>query len=336
MKLGELGVPEAHARRILASAWRDQSDDFRDVKGVPARLLQIVQDAFSMERLMVVESVEDPADGFVKHLFRSPHGALHEAVWIPLLRPDAATVCLSSQVGCSLDCGFCATGRLGLRRNLRPWEMIDAFRQVRHLSKRRLTGAVFMGQGEPFLNQDAVLAVAEHLRHPCGPGISGKAITVSTAGIVPAMRRFTEGQYPYRLIVSLTSAVEEKRRVLMPRVAVWPLEELAEAIRAHARSIGERVTVAWVLLAGVNTGPDELQALEQVFRDVPLRLNLIEVNDPTGRYRPPDEGELDPFFTGLRALKLPWTRRYTGGKSTEAACGMLASRVWSGGLGGVG
>ncbi|MCK6530705.1 radical SAM protein [Myxococcota bacterium] len=324
--LAAVGAPGSHGRRILARAIRDDSDDLLTLPRVPKAVLARVADTFRLDRLERVESVRDEVDGSVKHLFRSPDGALHEAVWIPLLRPDAATVCLSSQVGCSLDCSFCATGRLGLRRNLHTWEMVDAFLQVRRLSSRRVTGAVFMGQGEPFLNYDQVIAAAEVLRHPCGGGVSGKAITLSTAGIVPAIRRFTAEGHPYRLIVSLTSTVRERRASLMPGASRWSPEELADALRAHARARGERVTVAWVCVAGVNMGEDEALGLRRLLGDVPLRLNLIEVNaDP----RRPSEAQLQAFVDLLSPLGSPVVRRYSVGREKHSACGMLAATRFS-------
>lgn len=312
----------------MARVLRESQDQVLDLPRVSKSTLQRVQQHFRFDRLTHVEAVTDPQDGFVKHLFRNPDGTLHEAVWIPLEKPDTATVCLSSQIGCSLDCAFCATGRLGFRRNLRTWEMIDAFLQVRARSPRRLTGAVFMGQGEPFYNYDAVIAAARLLCHPCGGAISGTSITISTAGVVPAIRRYTAEAHPFRLIVSLSSADPERRRAIMPRVSRWPIEELAEAIRAHAAATRDRMTIAWVNLAGLNMGPDEVEKLRALLGDVPLRLNLIDVNDPTGQFQRPDHATVMGFMDQLQVLGVPVVRRYTGGQTRSAACGMLASTRW--------
>jgi 23S rRNA (adenine2503-C2)-methyltransferase len=168
------------------------------------------------------------------------------------------------------------------------------------------------------------------MRKPsCGGRIGAKAITISTVGLVPAIHRYAAEGHPYRLIVSLTSAVDERRRALVPAASAWPVRELAESVRVYQRAAGGRVTIAWVVMGGINTGADEVEALRALFDGVPLRLNLIDVNDarPGGYARASDE-ELGAFRDGLRTLGIPVVRRYSGGAARHAACGMLsASRV---------
>jgi len=320
-------VREDEARRVLAHrislgrpGWPQRPRVRRTVEAACDVLLEAGD-------LHLLERVEDPADGFVRYLFRSPDGALTEAVRIPLARPGTFSVCLSSQAGCAMGCAFCATGRLGLRRSLAAWEMVAAFLAVRRDAGGRVSGAVFQGQGEPLLNEEAVLAAAAVLGDPCGGRIRREAISISTVGVVPAIRRYTAAGHPYRLIVSLTSAVPERRASLLPAASRWPLEELASVVRDHAAATRDRVTVAWVVLGGVNTGPDEVEALARLFPGVPLRVNLIDVNDPRpGGFRRATRAELDAFRDGLtEALGVPVVRRYSGGAGVGAACGMLAS-----------
>ena len=278
-------------------------------------------------RLAVVERVEDGADGFVKYLFRSPDGALTEAVRIPLETPGAFSICLSSQVGCAMQCTFCATGRLGLTRHLQTWEMVSAFLTVRDEAPGRVTGAVFMGQGEPLHNYDAVIEAARVLSHPCGGRIHSKAISISTVGLAPQIRRYTREGHKFRLIVSLTSAVEERRAALLPVAGAWPLDDVVDAIAEHAASRSGRTTVAWVLMGGVNDGQDEVDALQRRLAGLPLRFNIIDVNDArTDGFRTATAAERARFLAGVSALDVPMVRRYSGGKSRHAACGMLAAR----------
>ncbi|HEX7150767.1 MAG TPA: radical SAM protein [Thermoanaerobaculia bacterium] len=244
----------------------------------------------------------------------------------PLEVEGRFTVCLSSQVGCAMGCDFCATGRLGLTRNLEPWEMVAQFVAVRDEAPGAVTGAVFQGQGEPLHNYANVMRAAELLSHPCGGRISAKAITISTVGLVPAIHRFAQERRPYRLIVSLTSAIDARRRALLPAAGAWPVRELAEAVRAYQQASGGRATIAWVVLGGINTGRDEVEAIRELFDGVPLRLNLIDVNDARdeGYVRATDE-ELARFRDELRTLGIPIVRRYSGGAARHAACGMLAA-----------
>ena len=293
----------------------------------------------------IIEKVTDPSDGFVKYLFRLHDGAVAEAVRIPLEKEGRFTVCLSSQAGCAMRCDFCATGRLGLTRSLEAWEIVAQFVAVRDdvcrtgfsLSsadglkavpdrlKPVLHGAVFQGQGEPFHNYDNVMRAAEILAHPCGGRIASEAITISTVGLVPQLLRFARERRPYRLIVSLTSAVDERRRALVPVAAGWPVSQLADAIREVQRASHTRITLAWVVLGGINTGADEVEALRTLFAGVPLRLNLIDVNDARDDgYRRATPEELSAFRDALRSLEVPVVRRYSGGAAKHAACGMLA------------
>jgi 23S rRNA (adenine2503-C2)-methyltransferase len=185
-----------------------------------------------------------------------------------------------------------------------------------------------MGQGEPLANLDEVEQACRVLSHPCGGRIQAGLISISTVGIVPRIREFTARRLPYRLIVSLTSTVQERRAALLPVAAAWPVEEVAAAIREYAAAARGRVTVAWVLLGGVNHGPEEVEGIRRLLGDVPLRLNLIDVNDPRpDGFRQATPDELAGFRTRLRELGVPVVRRYSGGVATHAACGMLASRA---------
>lgn len=325
----DASLPEA--RRLLSSVISDGRDGPKPRVPVRREVRIATEQRFSWRRLEVLERAHDPDDGFVKYLFRSPDGALSEAVRIPLERAGAYSVCLSSQVGCAMRCDFCATGRLGLARNLRAWEMVAAFLTIRDETLRddenaRLTGAVFMGQGEPFHNYDEVIRAASILCDPCGGRISAPAITISTVGLVPQIHRYAAEGHRFRLIVSLTSAVAERRRRLLPVAGRFSMDEVKGALRAYADSTGKRATIAWVLMGGVNHGDDELEGLRELARDVPIRVNLIDVNDArSDGYRTAGDAERAALLDGLEAASIPFIRRYSGGKSRHAACGMLAA-----------
>jgi 23S rRNA (adenine2503-C2)-methyltransferase len=332
--LADAGVDcsEAEARRVLGRLVSEGRDSLVGMKKpVRATVRDGVTRLTRREPLGLVERVADDVDGFEKFLLRLHDGALIEAVKIPLEKPGHFTVCISSQVGCAMGCVFCATGRLGLRRHLHRSEMVGQVMAVRATlaQTERLTGVVFMGQGEPLHNYDEVIAAANVLCDPCGGRIDARNISISTVGLVPQMRRFAAEGHKFRLVVSLHSAVESRRRALVPIAKQWPLAEVADAIRALHRAHGDRVTVAFCLMSGVNTGVDEVSALQALLGDVPLRINLIDVNDARdeadGGFRPPQAAELKGLLDALQVLRQPVVRRYSGGKNTEAACGMLAS-----------
>lgn len=319
-------VRDAEARRVLAHAIAHGREGFPSARPVPRAVEEAVERMTTRSRLEIIERATDTSDGFVKYLFRLHDGALAEAVRIPLEVPGRFTVCISSQAGCAMGCTFCATGRMGLIRNLEPWEIVAQWIAVRDEADGIVTGALFQGQGEPLHNYASVMRAAEILSHPCGGRIAAKNITISTVGLVPQILRFTRERHPYRLIISLTSAIDTRRRMLLPSAAAWPVRELADAVRAYQSSSNSRVTIAWVVLGGINTGNDEVEALCALFGDLPVRLNLIDVNDarPDGFRRASDE-ELATFRDALRSLGAPVVRRYSGGAARHAACGMLAA-----------
>ncbi len=326
------GIPEGVARRLFAAVHQRGTaaqPAYDRVRGLSRRAGAALAGA-RCGRVEVVSRRRSPADNFVKYLFRLADGALVEAVRIPLpAGPDVApakyVLCISSQAGCALACAFCATGRLGLVRNLSTWEIVDQVARIRDEADRPVRGIVFMGQGEPFMNYDAVIAAASILSDPSGFAIDKKAITISTAGIVPAVRRFTAEGHRYRLAISLTSAIEDKRERLMPIERKYPLDELLAAARAHAEATRSRIMLEYVAMSGVNLGEDDARALVDRLRGMRVRLNLIDVNDASGTFRPPGEAELRRFRDWLEPLGQPIVRRYSGGKDVEAACGMLAA-----------
>ena len=320
------GVNQKIARLIFAAAVNRFDDTLGSIRGVGKGTLDAVRRASIIDAPEVV-GCRRAADGFTKYALRMRDGACVEAVWIPLERPRAS-LCLSSQVGCPLRCGFCLTGRQGFKRDLAADEIVGQFLRLRAASPRPVSGAVFMGMGEPLLNYDNVIRAAYVLSTPGGGGVSGRAISISTAGVVPAIRRYTAEGHPFRLIVSLSAATPEKRAVLMPHESTWPLGELADAIRAHAQATRARVPVAWVMIRGFNTSPDDATALAKLLKGVPLIVNLIDVNDPDKKLLPPGDAERKAFKVALSSeLGQPVVRRYSGGEEIGASCGMLTGKA---------
>jgi 23S rRNA (adenine2503-C2)-methyltransferase len=319
------GIPLEDARRITGAVI-GRGLGLRDARNVRREVLDRVDALATPGVLRRLEAV-DARDGFRRYLFAMPDEVRAESVRIPL-HDTHHVVCVSSQAGCALGCVFCATGELGLTRSLKSWEMVAQVLHVRADSTLPVTGVVFMGQGEPFLNYDEVLSAAYALCDPAGARIDGRRISISTSGIVPMIRRYDAEGHKFRLCVSLNAAIPWKRAALMPVVEqAFPLDELMDAVREHAARVG-RVTIEYVMIAGVNVGPEDAAALGQILRGIPVRLNPIAVNDASGRYRPPTEAEWNAFrdLLGESLPGQPIVRRYSGGQDQAAACGMLASR----------
>ena len=345
--LAEYGVGERVARKVFARVHAQWATSLDDLEQLPAEVRRVLAREVRYPDLDIVER-RRADDGFVKYLFRLLDGAKIEAVRIPLPDPADAralkekrrrgeaeglvalptakyTVCISSQVGCALACAFCATGGMGFSRNLATWEMLAQVETIAREADHPIRGVLFLGMGEPLLNYDNVMSAARILCHPAGLAISADAISISTAGIVPAIRRFTAERERFRLIVSLAAPTREMRLSLMPIEERWPLAELAKAVREHAAISKDRVTLAYVGVAGVNMSRQAAQDLARLFAGVRVKVNLIEVNDPSGRFQPPSEAEVRDFRDELSQFSIPLVRRYAGGRDISAACGTLAA-----------
>jgi 23S rRNA (adenine2503-C2)-methyltransferase len=343
------GIASDVARRLFAAVHRDGARivDLASVRGVSRRAAEALGAVTEWPEIEVTER-RRAADGFLKYLFKLEGGHEVEAVRIPLPDPAAAralkarrrageaaplealptakyTLCVSSQIGCALACDFCATGRLGGVRSLKTWEIVAQLRHVAAEADRPVRGVVFMGMGEPFLNYENVIRAARIFSDPAGAAIAAKAISISTAGVVPAIRRFTAEGHRYRLIVSLGAPTSDERRALMPIEARWPLPELMAAVRAYAEASGQRVPLAYVTIGGVNTTPAHARALAALTEGLRVKINLIDVSDESGRYQPPSPQELALFRDALDQLGAPVVRRYSGGREIGAACGTLAA-----------
>ncbi len=324
------GLPLAVARRVLHRVVGEDRDDLEGVRGLSKALAAELRTRGRLDRLEVVDRRRSAVDPFVKYLFRAGDGRVFEAVRIPLEKPRWS-VCLSTQVGCALGCAFCETGRLGFLRNLEPWEMVEQALTVRRESPERpLTGAVFQGQGEPFQNYDNVIQAARILRDPSGPRIGSDRISISTVGLLPQIERYTAEGHPYRLILSLTSAFSEKRERLVPVTARYGVPELAAAMRRHAAARGGPVTSPGCSSPATTRDPRRRASWRGSSAGVPVRLSVIDVNDPAGGFARASDEERGRFLSALADEGIGFVRRYSGGPDIDAACGMLASRTRGG------
>ncbi|MEZ4754543.1 MAG: radical SAM protein [Bdellovibrionota bacterium] len=329
----EIGVNERNSRRWLGRVIGQGEYDpllWSKASIIPKSLLEDYR-GDTLESLKLEDVTTSTKDGFRKLLFRTADSLPLETVLIPLHKKGMLTVCLSSQVGCVMACTFCATGRMAERRSLETWEIVDQLVQARKIATacgQQISGVVFMGMGEPFLNYDRVIAAAELISFPVINAISAKAITISTVGVLSKINRFTEEDHPYRLSISLGAATDEKRAKLVPVAARTPISKVLAAARRHAEKRQDRIMLSYVCISGENVSAEDAKALGDLIQDTPVRLDLIEVTDSTGRYQPPSQQEFSDFRDALsRYVKHPIVRRYSGGADIQAACGTLAGRA---------
>lgn len=323
----------ADARRIVSRVHRDGALPAR----APARIRRVALESARrvgyVPTLALVERRESRQDPFVKYAFRGEDDAVFESVRIPLERAGRYAVCVSSQVGCALACAFCATGRMGLRRNLHTWEIVEQVRQVRRdlNGDGRVHGVLFQGMGEPLANLDRVIAAIRVMGDPSALAIDMRNITVCTAGLPAGIRRLASEVPQVRLGLSMGSARPGARRRLMPIDDHHGLDSVLEAAEEHAGATGIAPMWAYTLLAGHNDSPADAEALAdraRAFWDrtgVRPRISLIPFNPVEGaEFERTAEAPLERFRAALRDRGLGSILRYSGGGDIGAACGQLA------------
>lgn len=265
-------------------------------------------------------------DGTIKYLFRLPDGQLVESVLMHFRDRDSYSICISSQVGCAVDCNFCATGKLGFKRHLTTAEIVEQYLYVQHDSGQEVRNIVFMGQGEPLLNYDNVLSSVRILNQSAEVGI--RRITLSTSGIVPKIDQLAEENLQLVLAISLHAADNDTRSKIMPLNRKWPLEELIPALHRYVGKTGRRLTIEYILLAGVNDSPQQAHQLGQLLKGLKCNVNLIPYNPIGDEYgfKRPSRQSVEQFMTIVSRYGKKVTARMERGRDIAAACGQLANK----------
>jgi 23S rRNA (adenine2503-C2)-methyltransferase len=322
------GVPGFRAAQVARWLYAKHRRSFGAMTNLPAALRDELAAGWAVTALEVAER-HVAADGTQKLVLATGDGARIESVIIPEER--RRTLCVSSQIGCSLDCSFCATGRLGLGRNLRAEEIVDqALLAAAFLAEegRALTHVVFMGMGEPLLNLKNVAQAIRVLTHPDAFALSPRRITVSTAGVVPKIADVAEEIPGVRLALSLHAVRDALRDELVPLNKRFPIDELVAACAAFPSPRRERVSFEYTLIAGVNDSVEDARGLAELARRARAKVNVIPLNEhPQSPYRRPSEARIDAFAAALVAAGASCTVRRSRGDDIFAACGQLGARV---------
>src|SRR5919197_963778 len=327
------GEPSYRVRQVADALWRGAAATLGDVRTLPVGLRGAIDAAFRFDTLSETDVRITDGGLTEKALHRLSDGALVESVLMHFPggrdRRERHTLCISSQAGCAVGCPFCATGELGFARDLTAAEIVDQVRHAAHRlahDGRRLTNVVFMGMGEPLLNLDAVLAAIAALADPRRFGLGARHITVSTSGVVPGIRRLTAMGPQFTLAVSLHAARDSLRDVLVPLNRRWPVKEVVEAARDHARATGRRITYEVTMIAGINDTDADAQAMAELLRGDLAHVNLIPMNPVA--HTPWHASPMDTIerFAGvLRAAGMSTTIRRNRGQEIGAPCGQLAA-----------
>jgi 23S rRNA (adenine2503-C2)-methyltransferase len=322
------GEPAFRARQIFEWLWKKGVGNFDEMKNISGPLRERLKNEFSFGKVSIGES-QVSRDRTIKNSFLLPDGNLVEGVLIPTSR---MTACLSTQVGCSLTCKFCATGRLGRKRNLEGYEIFDQLFLIRNQAMEKyginLSHVVYMGMGEPLLNYKEVLKSIEHICSPEGLGMSPQRITVSTAGIAKMIKKLGDDGVKFNLALSLHAADDMKRNEIMPINEENSLESLAEALRYFYDKTGTRVTFEYIVFRDFNDTPADARQLVSFAKKVPSKVNIIEYNPiEGGEFQQTSPERLKAFIDVLERNKIIVNVRRSRGKDIDAACGQLANKL---------
>jgi 23S rRNA (adenine2503-C2)-methyltransferase len=275
------------------------------------------------------DTLQKSSDGTIKNAVKLHDGLVVESVLIPT--GSRTTACVSSQVGCSLDCTFCATSRLKRMRNLNPDEIYDQVvaidRESRLYHDRPLSNIVFMGMGEPLMNYKNVLLSIDKITDEEGLGMSPKRITVSTSGVPKMIRKLADDEVKFHLAVSLHSAIQETREDIMPFAKNFTLTDLKESLEYWYEKTERRITYEYVVWKDINDKREDIEALVRFCSYVPCKVNIIEYNPiDDGKFQQAPDKAVNEYIAALEKYRIPVTVRRSRGKDIDAACGQLANK----------
>ncbi|TYB78251.1 23S rRNA (adenine(2503)-C(2))-methyltransferase RlmN [Bizionia myxarmorum] len=308
--------------------WSKSAHSFADMTNLSKETRTMLEANFVINHIKVDE-MQKSSDGTIKNAVKLHDGLTVESVLIPT--KSRTTACVSSQVGCSLDCSFCATSRLKRMRNLNPDEIYDQVvaidKESRLYHDKPLSNIVFMGMGEPLMNYNNVLKAIEKITSPEGLGMSPKRIVVSTSGVPKMIKKMADEDVKFKLAVSLHSAIDEVRTSIMPFNATFPLKDLREALEYWYAKTKNRITYEYIVWKGINDQKKDVDALIEFCKFAPSKVNLIEYNPiDDGMFQQANEEAIDMYVKMLEKNNITVTVRRSRGKDIDAACGQLANK----------
>lgn len=315
-------------RQVYEWLWSKSAHNFNEMTSLSKETRQMLEENFSINHTEI-QQMQKSEDGTIKNAVRLFDQLVVESVLIPT--ENRTTACVSSQVGCSLDCNFCATATLKRMRNLNPDEIYDQVvtidKQSRENHNKPLSNIVFMGMGEPLMNYNNVMKAIDKITSDEGLGMSAKRITVSTSGISKMIRKMADDNVKFKLAVSLHSAIEEIRNEIMPFTKNFPLTELKEALQYWYSKTKSRVTYEYVIWEGINDDQSSIDALVKFSKYVPCKINLIEYNSiGDENFRQASSEAIDNYIKALERENIVIKVRRSRGKDIDAACGQLANK----------
>lgn len=334
--LKEARFEQYRAEQILDEIYIKRTDDFKEMDLLPQKMRTFLENKFTLNSLKI-NKIRRSEDSSIKFLFDLHDGKSIESVYMPWYDENfedtsRITLCISSMAGCPVECAFCATGTLGLLRNLEPAEIIDQILMVEKETQKKVTNIVFMGMGEPLLNLKNVKRAIEILIDASNSLISRKRITVSSVGFPGRIIELAESGLKVKLAISLHATTNGTRHKLIPFLKNIDINDLMDSIEHYYRAVKIPITYEYIMFEGLNDTQDDIKRLIKIARRVPSKVNIIPFNDisftnPSGlsaELKPTSREKINEFAKALKAEKIPVIIRDTFGSDIEAACGQLA------------
>ena len=323
----ELGESRFRGVQLFEWMYHHGSTSFASMSNVKKSFREHLEKNCIIQTLQVEKNIPSQKEESVKILFRTKEDQFIETV--SMVGGDRHTVCISSQVGCALDCSFCATGSLGLKRNLTTGEIVDQLIYVRGNINHPITNVVFMGMGEPFHNYDNVLNAADIFHSPKGFNLASTRITISTAGLLPQIKQFIDEKRRYKLAISLNASDDGVRNKIMPINKKWNINNLIQAGRKYSYQKKRLVMFEYVLLKDINDSEKDALELARLLHGIPCKVNLIPYNETDGQYQRPDEDVISRFSEILHENRDVYRVmvRWSKGQDIDAGCGQLAGQA---------
>ena len=320
-----MGEEPYRGRQLFDWLYNKKSDIIDEMSDLPVMFRNKIKECAVVHPLAQITQCISGTKLTKKFLFQLQNGNQIESVLMK--EKDRTTICVSTQVGCAVNCDFCATARMGFIQNLSVGEIVDQFLHLNNLSPGPVTNVVFMGMGEPLLNYKNVIAAANLLNDTDGINMGAKRITISTAGIISKIIQFSNEAHKYKLAISLNGSTQDQRLKTMPITVSHPLDELLSAAKNYTRKNNTSVTFEYVLLKDINEKIDDAYRLREMLSHINCKLNIIPYNDIGGLYARPNDESIKSFITILKKATFPVTVRWSKGVGIDAGCGQLATEV---------
>lgn len=326
----QIGEPSYRSDQVWKWLWTEGVTDFDQMTNLSKKLRGVLSDHFTLNTSSLLKT-QNSSDGTIKSVFSLQDGEVIEAVLIPVPSSNRFTLCVSCQVGCSLSCSFCATGKMKRSRNLTAGEIVDQFFEVNKQSINRfdhpITNVVYMGMGEPLLTYKEVMKSIEKLTDPEGINMAPRRITVSTAGISKMIKKLADDEVRFNLALSLHAANDKKRNEIMAINEQNDLGSLMEALQYFYDKTKNRISYEYITFQNFNDSPEDAKELVSLCKDFPAKVNIIEYNPVEGLdFVKSEEDRLDRFAAVLANNGVRVTVRRSRGKDIDAACGQLANK----------